>query len=275
MYQRSLTEITDDTLRLLRDYRGTGADGKFFTWQEVLTRVKRTVRDMVVSTGVLKGIRSIIIQEGVYVYSLPNDCIRLLRASVNGLDGRVILPVSRGESDYKRSSLPTTEGTPETFFRDILPPDKIGFVPGAALDGSTFSRDSLYGLIRQITDGSSNLPYDSDQALRDVDNIDIRLLRSGDGYIIRDLLNPFGNIQVTYVRIPEIPEDPNGFIDSEIPEFVHKDIKYGATLDLLRSQPGQFETSKRQYFEIKWYNVLRMLQRHAEHKGILDHARPV
>jgi len=275
MYKRTITQITDDTLRLCRDFRGTQRNGKTWTWQEVKNQVVRAIRDMVVYTGLLKGIRSILVQEGVYIYDLPPDCIRLLRAAVNGLEGHVIMPKDRAAYDYEASVLPGTPGAPLTFFRHILPPDKIGFVPITGEDGSEFSRDNIYGLLRNITDQTNVLPYDADQALRDIENLEMRMTQAGDGQIIRDLLNPFGNIQVTYIRMPLIPDSPDEYMDSDIPIYVHKDIKYGACLPLLRSQLDQLSTQKRQYFEMKWFSVLSGLQRYAEHKGELDHARPV
>ncbi|HUV77077.1 MAG TPA: hypothetical protein VMW06_03360 [Desulfobacterales bacterium] len=267
-YARTVLQILDDTLRLCNDFRASGSDGKKWSWEEAQTALKDTVLDMVRRTGVLKAVRILPLQEDVAIYDLFGDCIRILRVGIHGLSGTVVLPRSMAEYDRSGRGM-VEEGFPREFFKDNIDFGKIGFYPTPSADGSSFTRDSDYGLLRRVVDEDGNvLPYDANLALRRISGVPFT--RTGDGQIIREIISPYGNIMLTFVRAPEFPDNPNQYIDSEIPEYIHKDLKYGVADRLLTGSRLRVHQVKKKKFGPKWYGVVKDIQHIAEHKGPLD-----
>lgn len=269
-YSKTVRQMGDAALRLLGDYQGSGKNGRQWTWIEVERALKDTVFALAAATGILKKVQTIQLEENVAVYDLPDDCIRVLRVGIHGLSGRVVLPASMAEYDYQSQDTAAT-GFPTQFFRDILSPNQIGFYPMPSRAGSSFTRDSAYGLLRRLTDGDGNaLPLDANRPLRQIRGVPFR--RSGTGYVIRDVISTYGNVQVVYVRAPDFPTNPSETIDSEIPDYVHKDIPYGACLRLMAGSRKGIHRVKMRRFILKWNNALFDLRRRCEHKGPLDAA---
>jgi hypothetical protein len=267
-YARTVLQILDDSLRLCNDFRASGSGGKKWSWEEAEAALKDTVLDMVRRTGVLKAVRVLPLKKDVAIYDLFGDCIRILRVGIHGLSGTVVLPRSMAEYDRAGCGM-VEEGFPRDFFKDNIDSGKIGFYPTPSAAGSSFTRDSDYGLLRRVVDEDGNvLPFDDNLALRRISGVPFT--RTGDGQIIREIISPYGNIMLTFVRAPEFPDLPNQYIDSEIPEYTHKDLKYGVADRLLTGSRLRVHQVKKKKFGPKWYGVVKDLQHNAEHKGPLD-----
>lgn len=267
-YKRTVLQILDDTFRLCNDFRASGSDGRQWSWDEAVDALKDTVLDLVRRTGILKDSRVIPLEDATAVYDLPGDCLRILRVGIHGLAGSVVLPTSMAEYDYRRTGM-SAEGFPRQFFRDNLNFNQIGFYPAPAQSGSSFTRDSDYGLLRQITDEDGNaMTYDDNLALRRIGGVPFT--RTGDGRIIREVISPYGNIFLTFVRAPEFPDQPNQYIDADIPAYIHKDLKYGAADRLMAGSRKRLHELKRKKFGPKWTGIIKDIQRNCEHKGPLD-----
>lgn len=271
-YAKTVRTIVNDTFRICGDYCGDGQDGKYWLWDEVHAAVKDAVFNLVRSTGILKESTVIALQENIAVYDLPPNCIRVLRVGIHGLSGKVVLPRSQAEYDYKQQNM-AAQGFPYEFFRDILSPGQIGVYPTPDRSGSSFSRDSEYGLLRQLTDAAGNsLPFDDNRALRRVAGVPF--VRSGTGNIIREIFSPYGNLFLTFVRTPAFPSNPDQHIDSDIPEYIHKDIKYGAAEMLLRVKRTKIAEIKLKKYSFKWKQACTQIKNLTSYKGVNDNMTP-
>lgn len=272
-YARDLREVINETLRLVNDYQGDGKNGKTWAWTEVRKEAQSLLLDLVRKTGILKNTQVIPLLKDQQVYDLPPDCIRLLRVNIHGYGGWVLLP--REASEYDLMGSPQDEsGDPGNFFRDILPPGQIGVNPIPNRDGSTFTRDSTTGLLREIRDADGNtIDFDANRPLRRIKGVPFT--RSGTGRLIREVISPYGNLQVTYVRAPAKWEKPNSYPDADIPEYIHKDLKYGVAARVLAGSRKPLHLLKRKRFLMKWQAVERNLQRRTEHKGPMAGAYPI
>jgi len=267
-YARTVLQIADDSLRLCSDFRVSGSDGRQWSWDEVITALKDTVLDLIRRTGILKQYRTIPLEEDTAIYNLPGDCIRILRVGIHGLSGAVVLPRSMAEYDYSDHAMVDT-GFPSQFFKDNLNFNQIGFYPTPAQPGSTSTRDSDYGLLCRVVDEDGNaLAYDADLPLRRISGVPFT--RTGDGGIIREIISPYGNIHLLFVRAPEIPDNPNHYIDKDIPVYIQKDLKYGVADRLMAGSRKKLHLAKRKKFGPKWAGIVKDLQRRCEHKGPLD-----
>lgn len=274
-YARTLRQVINDSFRLINDYRGNGKDGKHFSWLEARTMAQDVLLNMVRRTGILRESRIIFLQTDMQTYSLPDDCIRILRVGINRARGSVVLPTSITERDYQ-SFARSSEGEPVEFWRDhTLAMNQIGFIPTPNQAGSSFTRDSDYGLLRRIVDEDGNaLPFDANTGgLRTIQGVPLHV--SGNARIIREVISLYGNIQVAYVRAPEKWTDPDGYPDSDIPDFIHKDIKYGLGSTLCTYSRQRIHQFKKVRFAAKWESVVGKLQRHCETTGPLDEAKPL
>lgn len=272
-YTKTIKDIIDDTFRLAGDFRGSGVDGRRYLWSEVYDAVRDVVVDLVRRSECLKDFAIIPVVEDTYIYDLPADCLRLLSARFNGLlDGSLILPSSVAELDYLR--LPVgSGGSPSRLFADILNDGQIGFLPGSFSPGSSFTRDSLSGLLRRVTDGDAgSLTYDAEDALRDITGT--TFIRSGDGSIIRELISEAGNIVLVYVRTPEVPLDPTKTLDDGLPVAIHKDVCYGAAARMLEDSFVKLHRVKRDIFAKKWEAACADLVGVVEHGGFGNDMRP-
>lgn len=273
-YARTLLQVVSDTQRLCNDYIAQGKDGDTWTWMEMKSAVQDTILDMVRRTGILRESRVIFLDEDEQVYDLPDDCIRLLRVGLNKITGSIALPTSISHRDMAGLSR-SSEGQPTDFYRDhSLGPNQIGFIPTPGESGSTFLRDSDYGLLRRIIDSEGNeLEFDANKALRRIVGIPISM--SGRSHIIRELVSLYGNIQVNYIRAPEKWDRPNTYPEDDILPYIHKDIKYGAAARILKSSKKRLLIMKQGRFEVKWNRILGKLQRYAETMGVNDSASPI
>jgi len=267
-YARTIRQIINDTLRLCGDYQGDGQDGMQWLWTEMLRELKDTALEFVRRTGMLKEYRIITLSNGTAIYDLPGDCVRILRVGIHGLSGTIVLPRSMAEYDYMQSA-PSDRGYPREFFKDNLQPHQIGFWPTPNSSGSTFTRDSDYGLLRRVVDENGNeLTYAGNDALRRISGVPF--VRSGRGNIIREVISPYGNILLLFVRAPEFPELPDQYIDDDIPDFYHKDFKYGVACRLMRGSRKKIHAMKLKKFQPVWDRTIKQAQRYSEHKGPMD-----
>lgn len=274
-YARTLRQVINGAFRLINDYQGNGKDGKLFTWLEARTMAQDVLLEMVRRTGILRDSRIIFLQADTQTYSLPDDCIRILRVGLNRARGTVVLPTSFAERDYQQLAR-SSEGEPFEFYRDhTLAMNQIGFIPTPSQDGSSFTRDSDYGLLRRVVDEDGNaLPFDANTGgLRTVRGVPLHV--AGNARIIRELISLYGNIQVAYVRAPEKWVNPDAYPDADIPDFVHKDLKYGLAAILCSYSRRRIHQFKFARFSARWGSVVGKLQRHAETTGPLDEMKPM
>jgi len=272
-FARQFYQIVDDTFRLCGDFRGAQINGRTWTRSEVRSIANEKMLELIKLSGALKTVRSIPLLEGVNVYDLPPDCIMPLRFGMHGVDGYVLTHKSITDLDLIGCSR-TTEGDPTTFYREFLAPNQVGVMPIPSRDGSTFLRSSDYGLLRQISDADGSIPFDANRPLRQIRGVPF--VRTGDGQIIREVISPFGNLQVHYIRAPKIiGTDEFQYPDEAIPELVHKDIKYGVAFELLKGSKKKVHRLKQQVFGMKWVETIRRLQRIVEHAGPMNDVRPI
>ncbi|KKN75076.1 hypothetical protein LCGC14_0384500 [marine sediment metagenome] len=267
-YARTIRQVINDTFRICGDYQGNGRDGLQWTWDEARIALKDALLDLIVTTGILKDWRTIPLEEDTPVYDLPNNCLRILRVGIHGLGGTVVFPRDVAEHDYQRTAM-VAGGFPDSFFRDTLEPHQIGFYPTPDQAGSTFTRDSQYGLLRRVVDEDGNeLTIDANLPLRRIGGVPMS--RTGRGRIIREVVSEYGNIQILFLRTPFFPDNPDEYIDEDIPDHIHKDLKYGTSIRLMRGSRRRLHALKIRKFEPKWVRTKKSLQRVAEHKGPLD-----
>lgn len=256
-YRRNFANIINGTLRLVGDYRGDGRNGRHFDRAEVGVAVNNAALDFVRSTGALKARRTIPVTSGTSVYSLPADCLQLLRVSLEGLSGTVLVPVNISDLDLLGLARSAT-GTPYEFYRQYLAYNQIGLIQEPAADGSSFERDVAEGLLRAVRDSGATshyLPLDADEAIRTVEGAPY--FQTGDGNVVQEVATPAGNLTVWYVRTPALMANPWDFPDPELPEFVHKDLKYKAAWDLLTlAIKGKPQPNKLKKFSGKWVKII-------------------
>lgn len=265
-YAKTLQEIVDKTMRLCGDYRGAYTDGLRFTVSEVKAAVNDTVLEMIRFTGCLKDMSVIPLIDGQQVYDLPANMIRPIRFSINGINGTVILPKQISQFDQESRAV-SGEGNPINFFRDKnLGPSQVGFHPTPGATGSTFTRDNDYGLLRRVVDGDGeSIDYDANRALRRISGVPFS--RSGSGQIIRSIISDYGNIHLTFIRVPQKIEKNTDFPDADIPVYMHKDIPYGAAARLLTSSTKKIHSKKLPRFAGKWARATNNLKVRCEHKA--------
>jgi len=270
-YEKNLRQLVNLTLRLVNDYRGDYKNGKSFTVAEVITAVNDAILELVISTGVLKNVSLIIPTEDVQVYTLPADCLRPIQLKFNGLEGTLLLPKQVSQYDYERDPI-SDVGDPVTFYRDKgLAYNQIGFVPIPGEDGSQAATASA-GLLRRVSDGTDNLTYDANRALRRVTGAPIEY--GGSGRIVRGLASNEGNIQVHYVRNPALMAKAKDYPDTDLPTWIHKDIKFGAGRRLLRGSRVKIHAIKGVVCTNKWQMLKFRLMELTQETGPLTAGRP-
>ena len=271
-YEKNLRQLVNLTLRFASDYRGDYKNGKSFTVQEVIDSLNEAMLDLAIATGVLKSVSLIIPEADTAIYTLPANCLRPLQLKLNGLQGTLLLPRQISQYDYERD--PTSDsGDPVTFYRDKgLAYNQIGFIPIPATAGSQAATTSA-GLMRRISDGTNDLTYDANRALRRVTGRPIEY--GGDGRVIRGLASNEGNITVHYVRNPARITKHSETPDPEFPVWIHKDLKYGAARYLLRGSKVPIHSLKGQVATAKWQTLKFRLMERSEDTGPMKAAVPV
>jgi len=275
-YALTLREVIDDALRYCNDFKAVGADGHFWTRAEVKTYANNALIDLVRRTGILKETRTIVLTKDIAVYTFPTNCTRPLRIVINGLDGTVLLPASMSDLDI--IGYPTNvSGTPYRFIRDTLGPNQFAVFYAPNETGSQPTGTAAgAGLLRQVSDEDGNmLPYDATSALRWVRGVPFT--RTGTAGVIRELVNTAGNLQVTYVRMPEEWDDFDQAPDSEIPDYIHARIKYGMAEIMIPPMLSRHPwlAKKLDRASRKWKKLLEDLQRNSEHLGPMSSFTPL
>jgi hypothetical protein len=228
-YALSLASLRVRARALARDTLA----GERFTDQQVDECLVDALLDFVGDTELLNAHVWIPLRENVYIYDLPSDMFRCKRVWFSDLDGWVCFPWPHSTWDSAGGTY-STKGDPFQYFRDLLPPGKIWVYYIPHQDGSTFTRDSIYGLIRAIRDADTgeSVPFSpgSTGGLRTIEGVAFEVV--GDGHIIRDLIPTTGNLRIDYIRYPRLATDGDG-IDADIPEHYHRDLPSGAAFFLL------------------------------------------
>jgi len=265
-YAKTFSQIIGATQRLCGDIRPTGHYGLVWTWAEVADAVNRAILTAVDLAGGLRAGAVIPLEEGVNVYNLPGDCLRLTRVNMHGLEGYVILPTTITEIDLIGGARAAT-GDPVQFFRELLRQDQIGVLPIPFQDGSTFSRDSDYGLLRGVSDEDGNrLPFDGTTGgLRRISGIPFQ--RTGDGRIIREVISPYGNLGISYIKSPRLMKLPADYPDEDIPEWFHKDIRYGAASQLLRYRRNKLDQARFKLCSGRWLRACMKFKTRIQQQG--------
>jgi len=276
-YARKFNEIVDDTLRICLDFRGKGQDGYTIKQDEVLPAAKWAINELVRRSSCLREVGVVGLSDGTGIYDLPPDLLRLQRVGFNNLKGYVILPTSVTEVDMYGGAF-EPEGDPVKFYREMLADDQIGLMPVPGTDGSTFTpAGSLpYGNIRELVDADGNeLPITSpstrtgtgESGLGRISGIPFRV--RGGGRPLREVISPYGNVTIHYVRKPD---NDGKYPDEGLPEWVHKDVKYGAAAYVLqyRREPKLRQLAAR--YSAKWDMVIGKVRRRTFHRGPMGHS---
>lgn len=270
-YAKKLASIVSATQRICGDKAPDGTYGRIWTWLEVVDVVNRATLEAVDLAGGLRASAVVPLEEDVNVYDLPPDCLQLTRVSMHGLEGYVVLPTTVTEIDLVGGTRAAT-GDPLQFFREFLDPDQIGVLPIPYQDGSTSTRNSNYGLLRGIRDADGNyLPFDATTGgLRRIAGVPFQ--RTGDGRIIREVISTYGNLTVEYIRTPSSMKRPDDYPDSGLPEWFHKDIRYGAAAMLLRYRRNRLDQARRKVFAVRWLRACMKLKTRMQHQGPMSQA---
>lgn len=271
-YARKLGQIVDDALRLCRDFRAEGGDGRKWRWNEVVEIVNDVILNVSKRTGILRDVGVIPVVANTNVYDLPANCVKVLRVGINGMEGTVLLPTTVTKVDLVRNARSAT-GEPVEFFREFLASNQIGFFPVPSITGSTFTRDHDHGLLRRISDADGVLPFDAGRPLRRVRGVPFEV--SGQGRIVRELWSPYGNIEVWYQRNPSKMSLYSDYPDSGLPEFFHPYIKYGVALQLLGFTTLKLHVEKTKRFGPIWNRTVLGLRRVVDFTGPMTEMRPL
>lgn len=265
-YAKTFNVIVSATARICGDSMTGGSNGRIWTWNEVADEVNRAVLSAVDSAGGLRASAVIPLLEDVNVYDLPSDCLRLTRVNMHGLEGWVVMPTSITEIDLIGGTRAAT-GDALQFFREFLEPDQIGVLPIPYQTGSTSSRDSSFGLLRQIKDADGNkIPFDATVGgLRRIRGVPFE--RTGDGRIVREVISPYGNLYISYIRSPSIMTRFTDYPDEDLPEWFHGHIRYGAAAMLLRYRRKKIDQLRAKLFGARWRNACLKLQGRLQGEG--------
>jgi hypothetical protein len=263
-YARTLGQIVDRTRRLCND-----AKGAVWTGQEVINAINQTCLNLVRDTGCLRESALVQLQADVNIYDLPADCLRLTRIRMHGRNGWIVLPKTITVDVDLLGGCKLGSGDPWNFYREFLAPNQILVSPTPKHGGSGFTRDADHGLIRQIRDADGNtVDLGDNLPLRGLRGLPIRM--QGQGGVLRSVGSLEGNLQVNYLRAPAKLELPDQYPDAGFPEWLHKDLPYGAAIELLKYRRTKLARVKVQRFTAKWLMIQGELQSRVEYKGPLD-----
>jgi len=253
----TLADLRRRTLDLARDTPslvGTVWTGERFSDNDqVKEYVNEAVEEFCERTSMLRTHQIIQLYEDVYLYDLASDVFRVSRVWFSDFSGWC---VCHGHSRAWCSWGGTYDltGDVHTYFRDLVPRGQIWVYPVPHQDGSSFIRDSEFGLLRAIRDDDGNyLTFDANRALRTIDGCMFEV--TGAGHIIREVIVTTGNLRVDYERYPVRMSNEDDYPDStnqEIPDHYHKVIPFLAAGNLLRALgeiPEDFQLSDRRLAE--------------------------
>jgi hypothetical protein len=265
-YAKTLHQIVLATYRLCGDYYPNDTWGRIWTYEEIVAEVNKSVLKCIDESGGLRGNAVIPVVADSDIYNLPLDCIRLLRVGFSGFDGWILTPSSLTSYVDLPSHAALQTGNPYLFYREYLAPNQIGVIPKPEDTGSTFTRDQTHGLLRAIRDAEGNyIPFDANAPLRSIRGVPFQ--RTGDGRMVREIISTSGNIHIYYVRSPAKMVMRDDYPDPYIPEWVHKDIKYGAAQNLLKFRRGKLDQLRAKLCHKKWMVAIMRFQRLMEIQG--------
>lgn len=251
-FARTLSQIIDDTLRLCGDFREAGSPGRRWDRGEVEVVLKHAILELARNTGVLKDTAVIELEEDVTVYSLPDECMRLLRVSFGGKNGYVLFPTSITEVDLVCGALHGT-GAAMTYFREFLSPDEIGILPAPSADGSAFTGAGTHpeGFLRDVTDedGDDATITNSPRPIRRMDGERFRRSGPDASGFLRDVKSRENNVEIDFIRYPR----ENGkYPDQSIPEWIHPKLKYLVAFRLLSGAKGKVDRHRKLRYRTIW-----------------------
>jgi len=144
-----LKEVINQTLRCCGDYFGAGyIAGRTWTRAQVIIAINQALLEWCRRTGFLRKIDTVDLTEATKTYTLPDDCIRLLRIGFydNKTCTWIAEPTSITEQDL--AYLPITgELFPTYFFLEYLAYNKFGWQPNVGEDITaylSFIRSHVY-----------------------------------------------------------------------------------------------------------------------------------
>lgn len=264
-YSWTLKNIISKAQRLANDYRGEWADGERVTLSEMVTHVNDVLLDLSRATRCLKAIGYVPLEAGVYVYTLPENCLALLRLNLSGFDGEVLFPLSVTPLEMTGAS-PSGSGSPAYWFRDRLAWNQIGiFPPSGAIpdDAFTVAMEQADGIIRRVYEagGTDYIPFDGDEALRGFDGETVNVM-SGEGNILVDFYEAEAAMLLCYARTPVPLTAQNDSPDGGLPIWLHKEIPYAAACKVLENRTDEVAALKKKIFEARWKEITARLIRH-------------
>lgn len=271
-YARTVAQILDGALRLCLDFRLSGGDGRIWRYAEVLDELNFTLTDLAKNTGILRDVGIIPIVADTNVYDLPADCIRPLRFALSGMDGTVLSPSTLTYYDLKREAR-TTEGDPTEFYREFLNHNQVGFFPIPSTAGNTSTNDTNHGLLRKIVDDDGVVPFDASGPLRRIKGTP--LVIEGTDDVIRQVVEPDGNIEVWYVRIPYKLTRQDQYPDPGFPEFIHMWLRYGVAARMCMYSRKKVHAEKLQRFSLIWRMAVNRVKRISRWQGPINEVRPL
>ena len=98
---------------------------------------------------------------------------------------------------------------------------------------------------------------------------------SGQGRVVRELLSPYGNIEVWYQRVPSIMALYDDYPDAGLPEFFHPYLKYGVALQLVGFSTTKLHQTKFKRFGPIWNRAILGLRRVVDLTGPMTDVRPL
>ena len=264
-YSWTLRNIISKAQRLANDYRGEWADGERVTLAEMITHVNDVLLDLAKNTQALKAIGYVPLSEGTYIYTLPENCLRLQRLSLSGFDGAVLTPLSMAPFELSGGTM-QGEGEPTHWFREKLAWNQVGiFPPSGAIpdDAFTVAMEQADGIIRRVYEagGSDYIPFDGNEALRGFDEETVEVI-AGEGNILIDFYEADAAMLLVYARAPLPMTAQNDTPDGGFPIWMHKEVPYAVAIRLMDGRDDALSALKKKVFEARWKEVRDKIIRH-------------
>ena len=131
-----LKEVINQTLRCTGDYFGTGyIDGRTWTRAQVIIAINQALLEWSRRTGFLRKIDTVALTESTKTYTLPDDCLRLLRIGFydDNACTWIAEPTSITARDLAYLAV-TGELAATYFFLEYLAYNKFGWQPNVGAD---------------------------------------------------------------------------------------------------------------------------------------------
>lgn len=148
-HRLALSDIINQVLRCTGDYFGVGdIAGRTWTRAQVVIAINQALLEWSRRTGFLRKIDTVDLTEGAKTYTLPDNCLRLLR--IGFYDDKactwIAEPTSITAQDLSYLSI-TGELSPKYFFLEFLAYNKFGWQPTVGEDITaylSFIRSHVY-----------------------------------------------------------------------------------------------------------------------------------